>query len=110
PLQALEMENRGYLRLGFAAVAVYADELVAQLYFAAVDFPEGNSPQVIRVIQVGHQQLESFACVRPRRGYVLDDRVEERFHGAADMLQVRLGVTIPRTGVNHRKIHLLVGR
>ena len=41
---------------------------------------------------------------------VFDDGVEERLHRAADVFEVGLGVAVAGAGVDHREIHLLIGR
>ena len=76
------------------AVAVDADGGVAHLDLAAVNLAEGDTAEVIGVIEVGDEQLEAFARVRARRRDVLDDGVEERLHRAADVLEVGLGVAV----------------
>ena len=74
---------------GSSAVAVNADGRVAHLDFAAVNFPERDTAEVIGVIEIGDEHLETFDRRGARRRDVFDDGVEERLHRAADVLQCR---------------------
>ena len=93
----------------FRAVDVQAEGRVAHFNLAGVNFAEGNAAQVIAVIQVGDEHLETLTGVGAGRRDVFDDRVEERLHGAGDVLQFDLGVTVFGAGVDNGEIHLLVG-
>src|ERR1043166_5764701 len=57
-----------------------------------------------------HQQLETFAGLSARRRDVFNDRVEERLHRAAGVVELFLGVTALGAGVDDREIQLLIGR
>ena len=82
---------------------------VADLDLAAVNLAEGNSAEVIGVIQVRHEHLETVAGLRARRRDMFDDGLEQRFHRAAGVLDVDLGVAVLGAGIDHREIQLLIG-
>ena len=94
-LHAFEMINRGDLADFLVAIAVDAGAGIADFDFAADNFAEGNTPEVIGVIEVGDQHLETFAGMGARRRDVLDDGVEQRLHRAAGMGEFHFGVTLP---------------
>ena len=56
------------------------------------------------------EQLETFSGMSARWRDVFDNGIEQRFHGAARVLQIHFGETFLGAGVNHGKIHLLVRR
>ena len=109
-LHALEVVDGGDLALGDAAVAVAADGGVADLHLALDDFAERDTAEVIGVIQVGHKHLEAVASLRARGRDMLHDGVEERLHGAGDVLQLGLGVTGLGGTIYEREVELLVRR
>ena len=108
-LHALEVIDRGDLVLRDFTVAVAADGGIADFNFAFVNFSERDTAEVIAVVQVGHEQLKTFAGLRARRRDVLDDGVEERLHRAADVFEFDLGVAFLGGGVDEREIQLLIG-
>jgi hypothetical protein len=108
-LESFKMENRGNLARRFAAVAVQAGRLVADFGFAAVYFAEGDTPDVIGIIQVGHQHLEFHPGMGAGRGDVFNDGVKKRLHGRALLFEVDLGVTILGAGIDGGEIQLLIG-
>ena len=110
PLQPFEMKDRGDFRAALATVPMNTNRRVAQFDLAAVDLAESDSAQVIGIIKIGDQQLEPFASMRAGRRDVFDDRVEQRLHRAAGLLQIHFGETFLGAGVNDRKIHLLIRR
>ena len=110
PLQTLKMKQRGRFGAALVAVAVDANERIADLDLAAENFAQRNSAQVIRVIEIGDEQLQSRSGHGARRRNVLDDGIEQRVHRAADVFQFHLGEPQLGAGVNHREIQLLVGR
>src|SRR5687767_12461606 len=107
-LEAFEMVDHGDLSLCDFAIAVQAGGGLSDFDFALDDFSEGDAPEVIAVIKIGDENLETFAGLCARRGNVLHDRVEERFHGSADVIQFELCVAALGAAVNERKIELLV--
>ena len=90
------------------SVAMNTNDLIAHLHFAADDFAESDTTEVIVVIEVRDEHLE-LAGVRAGRRNVFDDRVEERFHVVGRLLDVELGVTGLGAGVNDGEIELFVG-
>src|SRR6266850_4126599 len=107
--EAFEVKDRGDFRQCFSPIAVDADRGIAHFYLAAVDFAKSDSAEVIGVIEIGGEQFETFAGVSAGRGNVFDDGVEERFHRAADVLEIELGITLFGAGIDDGEIHLLVG-
>src|SRR5260221_3017022 len=83
-----------------------ADRWIGYLDLAADNFSERDAAQVIRVIQVGHQQFEPLARVGARRGDVLDDGVEKWLHRAAGMIKLFLGIAALGAGLDDREIKL----
>ena len=84
----------GDLALGDLAIAMTADGGIADLDLAFVNFAEGDTAEVIAVIEVRDEHLEAVAGLGARRRDVLHDGVEERLHRAADVLEFDLGVTV----------------
>ena len=85
-LEAFEVKDGGDFGSASAAIAMNASGRVGELYFAADDFAEGDSTEVIRIIEIGHQHLELNSGVSARRRDLLDDGLEERRHGVALVL------------------------
>src|SRR5262249_18520976 len=81
-LHAFEMIDRGELALADLSIAMPADGGFAELHLAFVNFSERDTPEVIAVIEVGHEQLKTVTGPSARRRDVLDDRVEQRLHCA----------------------------
>ncbi len=107
--EAFEVENHGDFAGGLASVTVEADGLVADFGDAAVNFAEGDTAEVIGVIEVGDEHLEALAGMGAGGGDVFDDGVEERGHGGAFVLEIGLGVAFLGAGVDDGEIELLVG-
>src|SRR5438552_6205760 len=103
------MEDGRDFRRGFAAIPMNANRLGADVDFAAVNLPEGDAAHVIGIVEVGDQQLEAFTGMGARRRNMFDDCIEQRLHRAANVFEVHLGVSVTGAGVNHWKIHLLIG-
>src|ERR1022692_4198264 len=108
-LHAFEVEDGRDFVLGDFTMAMAADGGIAQLDFAFVNFSEGDTSEIIAVIQIRDQHLETIARLGAWRRDVLDDGIEERFHRAGDMFEFRLGVTELGRTVNEREIELLIG-
>ncbi len=75
-LEALEVKNSGDFREALPPIAVDAHGRIAHHDLAAVNFPESDPAQIIRIIQVRRQQPESFPGVGARRRDVFNDRIE----------------------------------
>src|SRR6185369_10304713 len=50
--QSFEMENGRDFTLSLAAIAMNASSLVSHFYFPAKDFPEGDTAQIIGIVEV----------------------------------------------------------
>src|SRR5574344_861481 len=61
-------------------VSVNTPNRIAYRNASAQDFPESDSPQIIRVIQIGNQKLEFSFRISLRRGHMLNNRLEKRFY------------------------------
>ena len=109
-LESFEVKDGGDLGTGLRATTMDTHDRVADFYFAAVNFSERDTAQIIRVIQVRDERLEFLAGMRARRRDPGDDRFEERLHARARFLHIELGEAFFGAGVNNRKIQLLVGR
>src|SRR6185295_4207597 len=96
--------------LCLVAIAVNADEWIADLDLAAENLAKSDTTEVVRIIKIGDEQFQIRARMGAGRWNVFDDRLKQRVHGAADVLQFNLGESQLGTGINHRKIELLVGR
>ena len=107
---ALEVEDHRDLALGNPTVAVAADGGFTDLHLALNDLAEGDTAEVIGVIEVGHEHLKAVAGLGARGRDVLHDGIEERLHRAAGVLQFGLGVTALGRAVDEREVELLVGR
>ena len=109
-LHAFEMVDHRDLALGNFAVAVAANRRISDLHFAFDNFAECDTPDVFVVIQVGHEQLKTFAGLGTRRRNVFHDRVEQRLHRAAGVFEFHFRVAGLGRGVDEREIQLLVRR
>src|SRR5204863_8836481 len=109
-LETLEVKDRRDFREGLSPVTMNAKGSVSQLHFAAVNLAEGYPSEVIRISQVGDQELEPFPGMSARWGDVFDDGIEQRFHRAADMLEIRFRIAVFGARINHGKIHLFIRR
>ncbi len=105
---ALMAEERRDVAAFTPAVAVGHDDRVADADAARQDAAVGDSPEVIAVVEVGNEHLEIARAATLGRGDLLDDRVEERLHVRAVLVDFLDGVTGLGAGVNHREIELLV--
>ncbi len=109
-LHAFEMEDGRDFVLGDFAMAVTADGGITEFHFAFVNFSERNTSEVIAVIEICHEHLETIAGFRAWRRNVFRDGIEQRFHGAGDVFEFDLGVTELGRAIDERKIQLLIGR
>ncbi len=109
-LQAFKMENGGDGGGGLLPVAVNADGSVAHLDLPGVDLAKSNTPQVVGVVQICNQALESVTGMGARRRDVANDGVEKRLHRGIGGLEVGLGVAVLRAREDDREIHLLIVR
>src|SRR4249920_3602223 len=66
-LEAFKVANRRDFRSAPAAVAVDAGGGIAHFDFASVDLAEGDTSEVIRVIEIGDENLEPNAGMGARR-------------------------------------------
>ena len=109
-LHALEVVEHGDLAFGNLASAMTTNRRITHLDLAFVNFPERDTSEVIGVIQVRDEQLKTFARFRTRRRDVFHNRVEQRLHRAADVIEFHLGVTFLGRAIDERKIQLLIRR
>src|SRR5437667_956989 len=92
-----------------AAIAVDADDRVANYYATTDDAPERNSSEVITVIQIRDEHLKEWLARNFWRRHMLHDRLKERRHVLVVFVQFAHGKTVLRAGVNDWEIELLVG-
>src|SRR5882724_1871931 len=92
-LHPFEVINSCDLGLLLASVSMYADSRIPDLDLATDYFSESNSSQVIRIIEIGDQQFETFSRMGPGRRDMLDNGVEERLHRATGVVELLFGVT-----------------
>ncbi len=109
-LHALEMINRGDFVLRDLAAAVAANGGVADLHFSFDNFSERDTPDVIVVIQIRHENLKTISRLRARKRNVLHNRIKQRLHRAAGVFEFDFGVAFFRGAINERKIQLLIRR
>src|SRR5437870_8664465 len=93
-----------------AAIAVDADDRVANYYATTDDAPERNSSEVITVIQIRDEHLKEWLARNFWRRHMLHDRLKERRHVFVVFVQFAHGKTVLRARVDDWKIELLVGR
>ena len=71
---------------------------------------DADSTDVVVVLNAGDANLKPLVRVTMRGRDVLDDRLEERLHRAAGVIELFFGVTALGAGVNHREIQLFIRR
>src|SRR5439155_7354707 len=92
-----------------AAIALDADDRVADYYATADDTLKRNSSEVIAVIQIRHEHLKEWLARNFWRRHMLHNRLKERCHVFVAFVQLAHGKTVLRAGINNREIELLVG-
>src|SRR5204862_5336953 len=108
-LEPFEVINRRDLALRDLAVAMQTGRDLADLDLARQNFSESDPAEVIAVIEVRNQDLETFAGFGARRGNMFDDGVEQRFHRAAGVTEVQLREAVLGRAIHKWKIQLLIG-
>src|SRR5213078_1139275 len=93
-----------------AAIAVNTDDGIPDCDATADDAPEGNSSQVIAVIQIRDEHLKEWLARNFWRRHVLHNRLKKRRHVVVVFVQFAHGKTVLSAGVDDWKIELLVGR
>src|SRR5205807_4670218 len=93
-----------------AAIAVDADDRVANYDATTDNATERNSYEVITVIQIRDEHLKEWLARNFWRRHVLHDRLKERRHVYVVFVQFAHGKTVLRAGINNWEIELLVGR
>src|SRR5262245_51458796 len=91
------------------AVPVNADCRLTDLDPAGVDFAERDPAQVVAVIEVGDEELETFAGEGARRGDTPHDGLEERPHRGPGVIEFECGVAFLGAGVYEGEVELLIG-
>ena len=94
--------------LGDLAISVAADGGVTNLDFAGVNFAESDTTQVIAIIEVGDQQLESFARLGPGRWDMLHDGLKQGLHRGRLLSEFELCIALFGRAVDERKVELFV--
>src|SRR5207248_10347561 len=93
-----------------AAIAMDADDRVADPNATANDTSERNSSKIIAVIQIRDEHLKEWLARNFWRRHVLHNRLKKRRHVFVVFVQFAHGKTVLRAGVNDWEIKLLVGR
>src|SRR6185436_9573106 len=109
-LQAFEVIDHRDFAFADAAITVQTASRLGDFHLAGQDFSEGDAAQVIAVVEVGDQDLETVSSAGAWRRDVFHDGVEERFHGAAEVVEFEFRVTGLGAAVDEWEIQLLVGR
>ncbi len=93
-----------------AAVLVDPDDAVADFHLRRNDAPVGDTPEVIAIVEVRDEHLEIAHVALRRRRDVFHDRLEERLHVFALVMNFPHGVAVAGGGVDDGEIELLIGR
>ena len=106
---SFEMEQHRAFTFGLRAVAVNANQRVANFDLAAKNFAERDSSEVIRVIQIRneHFQIRASLCAWGRN--IFNNRIKKRLHRGGDFFDIELGVAGFCAAINDWKIKLLIG-
>jgi hypothetical protein len=107
-LHAFEVVNHRYLPARNFAVAMAANRGITHFDFSLVNFTKRNSPEVIAVIQIGDEHLESVTGARARGRDMFGNGVKQRLHRGAVIGQVQFGVARFGGAINEGEIQLLV--
>ena len=107
-LQSLEGVELGDLRAAERSIVLADTHLIPDGYLPIEDSSDGEPPDIFTVIEIGHQHLEGRRVISRGGRDGLEDLLEERPQVGAFVGQLVLGDTIPRDGVENRKIDLLV--
>src|SRR5262249_45941895 len=91
-----------------AAIAVDANDRVADCDATADDTPKRDSSEVIAVIQIRDEHLKEWLARNFWRRHVLHDRLKERCHVLIVFVQFARGKTLRCAGINNGEIELLV--
>src|SRR5207248_2854034 len=92
-----------------AAVAMDADDRVADPNATTNDTSERDPSKIIAVIQIRDEHLKEWLAGNFWRRHVLDDCLKERRHVFIVFVQFAHGKTVLRAGINDREIELLIG-
>ena len=107
-LKSLVAEDRRHGLLFFCAVLVDSNDLLTHLDRAADDAAEGDTTEVVAVIEVGNKHLEVVDIRLLRSGDMLDDGLVERLHRGALLVDLVLGKPLFGAGVDHGEVELRV--
>ena len=107
-LKALVAEDRGHRLLLLGAVLVDDNNLLTHLDLAADDATEGDTTQVVAVVEIGNEHLEVIHVGLFRGGDVLRDRLVEGLHRGALLVDLVLGKAGLGARVDDGEIELLV--
>ena len=70
---------------------------------AREDLADGHAPDVVGVLQRGHQHLQRLVRIGLRGRDTVDDRLEDRLHVAVGLRQIRRRPAFLGRGVDHRE-------
>ena len=99
-------EDRGYRLLLLRAILVDGNHLLTHLHLAADDATEGDTAEVITVVEVGNEHLEVLDIRLLGSRDVLRDRLVEGLHRGALLIDLVLGKARLGAGVDGWEVEL----
>ena len=90
---------------------VIADiDLLVLLYHAALDAPDGDTADILVIVDAADEHLEGLVKVHARRGDIVKDRVEQGLEVGAGNVGGVARSALPAGAEEHRGIQLLIRR
>ena len=107
---ALVLVQLDHLLLRVIALLVDHGDRLGLGEFAREDLADGHAPDVIGVLQRGHEHLQGLIRIGLRGRNIADDRLVDRFHVAVRLRQIHRRPTFLGRGVNHGEIQRVIVR
>jgi hypothetical protein len=108
-LDAMQAEKAHHLHDAFVAhlaFPIHHDDRAVATDLAALDAPDADRPDVARVVEQAHLQLQRAVLINVRRRAVFHDGFEQRRHVGSRLSRLVACEAAQRGGIHHRKIEL----
>ncbi len=112
-LDAMQAEKAHHLHdalVAHLAFAIDDDDRAVAPDLAALDAPDADRPDVARIVEQTHLQLQRAVLVDVRRRAVLHDGFEQRRHVGGRLVRLVAGEAAQRRGVHDREVELRFAR